>query len=82
MEAKRLRTIHTPILRFTSRTLAKRVGTFLLLAHVLIATASRSLRLPNDFAETHWLLDDRDGPLRRGLPGELLARLANAFLVG
>jgi len=34
-------------------------------------TICRGIRLPNDFAEAHWLLDYRFGPVRRGLLGSL-----------
>ncbi len=45
----------------------------LLLAWAFAATTARALRGPNDFALAHWLLDWRLGPLKRGLPGSLLA---------
>lgn len=36
-------------------------------------TLSRAWRLPNDFAEAHWLLDYRFGFVKRGLAGEILS---------
>jgi hypothetical protein len=45
------------------------------LAGALAVTAARSVRLPNDFAEAHWLIDYRFGVVKRGLVGEMLARV-------
>jgi len=45
----------------------------LLLGWAVAATTARALRGPNDFALAHWLLDWRLGPLKRGLPGSVLA---------
>lgn len=45
----------------------------LLLGWAFAATSARALRGPNDFALAHWLLDWRLGPLKRGLPGSVLA---------
>ncbi len=53
-----------------------KVASCLLLAAALVATLTRTWQAPNDWAEAHWLLDYRFGFVKRGLPGELLARLA------
>src|SRR6185436_3901677 len=42
------------------------------LGSALAATAARAVRLPNDFAEAHWLLDYRYGFIKRGLAGSVL----------
>lgn len=36
------------------------------------ASLVRTVRMPNDFAEAHWLLDYRFGFFRRGLPAQVL----------
>lgn len=36
----------------------------------------RSIRMPNDFAEAHWLLDYRHGFIKRGLIGSIYSLLA------
>ena len=45
----------------------------LLLTVAMGATLTRTVQLPNDWAEAHWLLDYRFGYVKRGLPGQLLA---------
>jgi len=49
-----------------------RAAAVLLLVWTLGVTVLRAARWPNDFAEAHWLLDYRLGPLKRGLAGEVL----------
>jgi len=48
----------------------------LLLSGVMLVTLARTLRGPNDWTEAHWLLDYRFGPIKRGLPGEILRWIA------
>ncbi|MFN5309694.1 MAG: hypothetical protein ACK5C0_09590 [Candidatus Kapaibacterium sp.] len=42
---------------------------------VYVFTVSKSIRLPNDWAEAHWLIGYQFGFIKRGLPGELLRNL-------
>jgi len=51
------------------------------LAWALAATVARTARLPNDFAEAHWLLDYRYGFIRRGLLGSVLGLAIRAGIV-
>ena len=44
-------------------------------------TVARTLRLPNDYAESHWLLDYRFGPMKRGLIGSMCTFVTAAFNV-
>ena len=39
----------------------------------MLLTLSRTWRLPNSFANAHWLLDYRFGFVKRGLAGQLLS---------
>lgn len=49
----------------------------LLLLAVTTVTLLRTLRPPNDWTEAHWLLDYRFGFVKRALPGQVLAWLAD-----
>lgn len=49
------------------------------LAWTYLATFARAARLPNDFAEAHWLLDYRFGPMKRGLIGSLVSLVVEPF---
>jgi len=40
-------------------------------------TVARAIRLPNDFAEAHWLLDYRFGFIKRGLVGSVASVVAH-----
>ena len=51
--------------------LRRKVMTVILLVGTLVATVMRGFRLPNDFAEAHWLFDYRYGFHRRALMGTL-----------
>ncbi len=51
----------------------------LLMLGALVVTLARTVRLPNDWAEAHWLLDYRFGFVKRGLPGQLLTWMTNAL---
>jgi len=44
----------------------------------LIVTFSRAVRLPNDFAKEHWLIDYRFGFVKRGLVGTVMALATKA----
>jgi len=55
--------------------------TVAVVAWTFAATFLRALRPPNDFAEAHWLLDYRWGPVKRGLAGALLTLYATVFNV-
>ena len=51
------------------RTVAGRRVVGLVLTWTFLVSILRALRLPNDFAEVHWLLDYRFGFTKRGLAG-------------
>jgi hypothetical protein len=55
--------------------LRKRCIPILVCAWTLSVTVARALRLPNDFAEAHWLLDYRFGFMKRGLVGSVCSLL-------
>ncbi len=44
---------------------------FMIIAWTFAVTVARAIRLPNDFAEAHWLLDYRFGFIKRGLIGSI-----------
>jgi len=44
---------------------------WLVVAWTMAVTVSRAIRMPNDFAEAHWLLDYRFGFIKRGLIGSI-----------
>src|SRR5436190_1595716 len=50
---------------------------FILLVWSMVITVLRAVRLPNDFAEAHWLIDYRFGFIKRGLIGTIYALLAD-----
>lgn len=56
-----------------------RAAAVLLLVWTFTVTVLRTVRWPNDFAEAHWLLDYRLGPLKRGFLGEALALVTGLF---
>ena len=47
----------------------------LLMLGALVATVLRTIRWPNDWSESHWLLDYRFGFVKRGLVGQVLTWL-------
>jgi hypothetical protein len=51
----------------------------LILFWTFLVSVLRALRLPNDFAEAHWLLDYRFGFIKRGLVGSLYTLGCRAF---
>jgi hypothetical protein len=51
------------------------------IAWTLGVTMARALRLPNDYAESHWLLDYRFGPMKRGLIGSMCTFVTAALNV-
>lgn len=53
-----------------------RVSLLALLAWTMGVTVLRAVRLPNDFAEAHWLIDYRFGFIKRGLVGSITGGLA------
>lgn len=53
---------------------------WLVVVWTMAVTASRAIRLPNDFAEAHWLLDYRFGFIKRGLIGSICSAITE--LVG
>lgn len=57
----------------------KKLGIAVVLLWTLGVTVLRAARLPNDFAEAHWLLDYRFGFVKRGLVGTLVS-LATSLL--
>lgn len=74
----------------TARRIAPR-GAALALVWGLAVTLLRALRWPNDWAMAHWLITYQFGPIKRALPGTLLAPLlatpfgfshAQAIIVG
>lgn len=52
---------------------------WLVVAWTMAITVSRAIRLPNDFAEAHWLLDYRFGFIKRGLIGTLCTKVTELF---
>lgn len=48
-----------------------RISVFLILLYALVFSVSKTLRFPNDWAESHWLMDYRFGFIKRGLAGEI-----------
>lgn len=60
-------------------TLVRRLGIAAILLWALVVTVLRALRLPNDFAEAHWLLDYRFGFVRRGLVGTVVSLLTSSM---
>jgi len=59
-------------------TISRRVDVFVLFAWMLAVTVLRGVRLPNDFAIEHWLIDYRFGLVKRGLVGTILALATGA----
>lgn len=53
--------------------LIRRLAPVVVLAWTYLITFARAARLPNDYAEAHWLLDYRFGPMKRGLVGSLVS---------
>jgi hypothetical protein len=53
----------------------ERMQALLILFGTLIITMLRTLRLPNDWAEAHWLITYEFGYVKRGLPGALVNAL-------
>lgn len=51
----------------------QKIGISIFLTWSCVVTISRAIRLPNDFAEAHWLLDYRFGFVKRGLVGALFS---------
>lgn len=51
--------------------------------YALIFSVSKTIRIPNQWAQSHWLVDLRFGFIKRGLAGELFGFLAekNAFSI-
>jgi hypothetical protein len=43
---------------------------------VYVFTITKAIRLPNDWAEAHWLIGYQFGFIKRGLPGEILRTLS------
>lgn len=60
-------------------TLLKKAGVMALIAWSMAATVLRAWRMPNDFAEAHWLLNYEFGFIKRALPGEILSTVTNLF---
>jgi hypothetical protein len=59
----------------------RKAAQFLMLAltiWALFVTLMRGIRLPNDFAETHWLIDYSFGFIKRGLIGSLMSLLSRS----
>jgi hypothetical protein len=54
----------------------RQLGVGIVMLWALAVTVGRSVRLPNDFAEAHWLLDYRFGFVARGLLGTLMSLLS------
>jgi len=52
-----------------------RISVFLILLYALVFSVSKTLRFPNDWAESHWLMDYRFGFIKRGLAGEIFGWL-------
>ena len=52
---------------------------WLMLIWALAVTLARTLRYPNDFAMSHWLLGYQFGFIKRGLPGEILRQSSLLF---
>lgn len=50
-----------------------------IVAWTLAVSVARGIRLPNDFAEAHWLLDYRFGFMKRGLVGSLCSVAGAVF---
>jgi hypothetical protein len=46
---------------------------------ILLFTLTKSIRMPNDWAEAHWLIGYQFGFIKRGLPGEILRMLSVAY---
>ena len=70
---------------FNSRTLrvhlkrivtARKIGLTTIFIYTFFITILRAIRLPNDFAEAHWLIDYRFGFVKRGLIGTLVSFLS------
>ncbi len=59
--------------------MSRRAAVVALLVWTLAVTLLRAIRLPNDFAEAHWLLDYRHGLLKRGLVGEVVWSVGRVF---
>lgn len=51
--------------------------TWIVIVFTLLVTIGRSLRLPNEFAMTHWLFDYRFGFMKRALVGASVGVVAN-----
>ena len=52
-----------------------RISVFLILLYTLVFNVGKTLRFPNDWAESHWLMDYRFGFIKRGLAGEIFGWL-------
>ena len=52
-----------------------RISVFLILLYTLAFSVGKTLRFPNDWAESHWLMDYRFGFIKRGLAGEIFGWL-------
>ena len=52
-----------------------RISVFLILFYTLAFSVGKTLRFPNDWAESHWLMDYRFGFIKRGLAGEIFGWL-------
>ena len=52
-----------------------RISVFLILFYTLAFSVGKTLRFPNDWAESHWLMDYRFGFIKRGLAGEIFSCL-------
>lgn len=55
------------------------LGGIVVVAFTLLVTLGRGLRLPNEFAMSHWLFDYRFGFMKRGLVGSVCAFGASLF---
>lgn len=53
-----------------------RIAAIGLLAYTFAITVARAARWPNDFAEAHWLIDYRFGPVKRGLVGSVVSMMS------